>query len=368
MFRAKLHKALTSFHAIPVLLVLVLALTNIIIKIAYFEPGFSNDAHEYTQTAAWMLGDVDEPNASRLLKPLGPLLIASFSPLFDGNLRLAMELQAYVMYLFLALAAYFLCFSFTQSRMLGFIGGAIIFSGYPLLNYGLDNYLETGAQTFYLLGLVGAWRYLERPKVKTLVLSTIVISIGILWKEYAILAGVFLGLVVLFHPQLTLREKFRHGFIAGICALFILLPWMIYVYLFYHYSYFTWYGIGTKLVGTVADERTFWNMTKSGFAVLLLAWPLVPLGLTKWKTFTGNQLRYLLLLILPSFMFLLWGYVSSRLFYVVAPLMVLVGLQAMKTYFKERYSWCISIFLLIIMGNYLWLFINSFFREFLFSL
>ncbi len=358
---------LKSSQTIPILLVLVLALTNVVIKLAFFDTGFSNDAYEYTQTAAWMNGDAEAPNPSRLLKPLGPLAIAIFSTVLDINLRTAMELQAYVMYLFLAIAAYFLCFSFTQSRLLGFVGGAIIFSGYPLLNYGLDNYLETGAHTFYLLGLLGAWKYFQTPTTKTLLVTTATISMGILWKEYAILAGALLFLVVIFHPRLAVWEKARHLLFAGLVGGAVLLPWMIYVYRVYDYSYLAWYGIGTKLVGTAADERTFGNIMKSAFAVLLLAWPLVPLGIIRWRSIPTDRLKFLLLLIPPSLMFFLWGYVSSRLFYVVAPLLVLIGLHAIHIYAKGDRLRCGIILAIILFGNYLWLFINPIFREFLFS-
>jgi len=359
---AKIH-AFVSEHS-PQLLILVLVVAfNWTLHQAFFEPTFTSDAVGYLDTAEWIKGGDVTLHPERILKPLAPLGIAILSFL-TGDTVSGMLFEAGLMYILLALATYLLFWGFFKHKIIALLGSIILISSYPMLFYGLDLYTETGAMFFYVFALFGIWKYFTSTDRLWFWLSAVAITLGMLWKEYSAVSGVFFGLVILFHPTHTLRGKIRDLMLLAIVSVGVLGLWQWYVYVVHQYSYLDWYRIGTA-GDAVVREYTPYHIMKSLFATILLAWAFVPLGLWKWKAFSSLEKRFLVLLILPSLMFLLWGYVSSRLYFIVAPFalfFVLHGFRILET----RRSFVIGLAMtVILLGNYAWLFANSFFRAML---
>jgi len=344
------------------LIVMVLAI-NWSLHHAFFPLTFTSDARDYLETAEWINGGDVALHPERILKPLAPLGIAFFS-MITGDVVSGMVIEVGMMYLFLAIATYLFFFSFFRQKTLALYGTIILVSSYPLLFYGLDLYTETGALFFYVFALHAIWKYFTSVHRFWFWAATITITLGMLWKEYSAVSGVFFGLVILFHPSHTIREKIKDLLLLGVVTVGILGAWQWYVYATYQYSYLDWYRVGTAGDAT-AREYTLYHIGKSLFATMLFAWALVPFGLYKWKAFSSTERRYILLLILPSLMFLLWGYVSSRLYFIVVPLALLLVLHGFRAFpWKRTYLVALAIGL-ILLSNYAWLFANSSFRAML---
>jgi hypothetical protein len=95
--------------------------------------------------------------------------------------------------------------------------------------------------------------------------------------------------------------------------------WQLYVYIHYHYTYLDWYINGGNFSKEQGSNFSFLTILKSLFAVLLAGWVFVPFAYKKIKNISESQKQFITLSLLPPFLFLFWGSVSSRLFYVVVP-------------------------------------------------
>lgn len=341
---------------------LVLAL-NVFVRLSFLPLTISQDGETYIGSAQLLSGENTTPHPGRLLKPLAPLGIAMVAPLFHGDMVagfLALNILCYVL---LAIAMYVLLSLFTIDRFLAMLGTLIFISAYPVLEYGLNLYSEMGAWLFFVVAIIGAVRYHRLASWKNFYITTIAIAIGLLWKEYSILAGMFFVLILLFERTHTWKEKAARllllasyaaipvGIVAGI------------VYAQFHYSYFDWFREAAS-VDPMQSQHTFYYIAKSMFGVYLLGWGLVSFGLWNWRKISRADRWTIVLLFPPSMMFLLWTFVSSRLYYVMAPLLSVLALHGLRTLSERR---LVRVFLTVavILGSYAWLFAGDIVRTLL---
>ncbi|MFA5124400.1 MAG: glycosyltransferase [Patescibacteria group bacterium] len=351
----------TNNHFWPILLILTAVALNVFIRLNFVGFSINGDAYQYMETAKLFMGQMAESFPSRILKPLGPMGIAGLSFLTGGNLSLAFEIEAIIFYVFLALAVYVLFYLFFKNRGMALLGALIYISSYPLLKYGLDLFTESGAQLFWVLAAIGVIRFYKRPNNFNLFLTSLMVVVGMLWKEYSSLGMAFLYLVICFHPQLPRAEKLKKLFLSTLAVGLPLIAWQIVVYFIYHYSYLDWYKLGISAPSGSEYQPFF--VVKSIVGVYLAAWLLVPLGLIKWREFTADQRFLVKCLILPSFMFLLWTGVSSRLYFVLALLLTLLAVNGLRKYFY-RWPSRVAVVIVIVLVDYLWLLTSDGFRAF----
>ncbi|MFA6593797.1 MAG: glycosyltransferase [Candidatus Buchananbacteria bacterium] len=351
----------TCKHFWPVLVLLAVVALNVFMRLDFVGFSVNGDAYQYMETAKLFMNQPAESFPSRILKPLGPLGIAWLSPLTGGDLSAAFEAEAIIFYIFLALAVYALFNLFFKDKWLALTGALIYISSYPLLKYGLDLFTESGAQLFWVLAAIGVVRFYKRPNNFNLFLTSLMVVVGMLWKEYSSLGMVFLYLVIFFHPLLPAGEKFKKIFLSTVAVGLPLIAWQVVVYFNYHYSYLDWYKLGISAPSGSEYQPFF--VVKSIVGVYLAAWLLVPLGLINWREFTVDQKFLIKCMILPSFMFLLWTGVSSRLYFVLALLLTLLAINGLKKYFHRCPSRA-AVVAVIILIDYLWLLTSDGFREF----
>jgi hypothetical protein len=319
------RERLTRFGPLAVLFLIGFAL--VVFKLGYLWVAPNSDYYTYLQTAEALRGEPGIIAAPiRILKPLEPLMTAAEESVLAP--RWAFIFQIVFFYFLLLGASYYFARMFGFSRRDSVLAGLLVGGSYPVLRYGLDLYTETGAVFFYVSSLALTLGYLRAPSRKLLLANAAVITLGTLWKEYSIVSGVIFGFAILFHPQLSWRARFSA--LAAYAGIFLAvnLAWQAYVYHAYHYSYLSFY----KEDGApgFAWQYTVKNVTKSLAALLGLAWLLVPWGLARWRALEAWQRRFFVLAIPASAMAFLWGFVSSRLYFVIAPPFILLALLGLE--------------------------------------
>jgi len=321
----------------------------------------ASDSVQYMETARYFLGQSATAYPQRILKPLAPLGISLISFLTGGNMETALLAEAALMYLFLGWAIYYLLNLFFRDKRSALLGSIVYITAYPLLRFGLDLYTETGANFFWVWAIAAVCLYYKDPSRFRYYASNAIVLIGLLWKEYSLLGAVLLWLVIFFHPQLPRPEKIKK-IIGSIAMVFgwLALTQLI-VYANYHYSYFNWYQTGTDISGSTDYHPYF--IIKSLIAVYLLGWFLAILGLFRWREFQPDQKFFIKCLILPSMMFLLWTGVSSRLYYVAAPLLTFLAVQGIRSARLKKTAVQFIIIAIIVAGSFFWLFSNDGFRS-----
>lgn len=344
-------------------IIFLVAALNIFVRLHFLPLTTSTDSDTYMNSARLLSGEHGTAFPGRLLKPLAPLGIALFAPLFHGDFVAGFLALNILCYFLLAIAMYALLLLFTTERFLAMLGTLVFLSTYPVLEYGLNLYSEMGAWLFFVVALLGIVRYYRDASWKNFIIATIAVAVGLLWKEYSVIPGIFFGFVLLHEPTCTWKEKIARISMLGACSALSLGSMALLVYANYHYTYFDWLH-EAALVDPTQSQRHTYFILKSLFGVFLLGWVLVVAGLFNWRTFPRRDQWTLALLFPPSMLFLLWTFVSSRLYYIVAPLLAILALHGLETISARRFV-RVALVVAIIFGSYAWLFASGTFRVFL---
>lgn len=343
--------------------IFLVAALNIFLRLNFLPLTVSTDGDTYIATAQLLSGENVTPYPGRLLKPLAPFGIALFASLFHGDMVAGFLTLNILSYFLLAGAMYMLLLLFTTDRLLAMLGALMFISTYPVLEYGLNLYSEMGSWLLFVVAIFGSVRYFREASWKNFSIALCAVALGLLWKEYAILAGIFFGLILLFEPTCPWKKKLlRVGLLAfSSAAVVSVMAWTIYAE--YHYTYLDWLR-DAAAVNPAQSQHTLYFIAKSIFGVFFLAWGLVLAGAWNWRNFPQRDQWTLVLLFPPSMMFLLWTFVSSRLYYVIAPLLSVLALHGLRT-LSERRLVRVSLVVAVILGSYAWLFTSGMARSFL---
>jgi len=315
---------------------LVLGAITAILKVEYLGTTHSSDYDTYLLTAEYLKGvPVEDPTgisiAQRILKPLFPAFLAISST--GTDYFTAALMQAVVFYLLFIVAMFLLAREFFDDLFLASLAVLLSAFSYPMLKYGLDVYTETGAWCMYALSLWLTIKFLRSPSRSIFFANVALITIGFLWKEYIIVAAVIFGLGILLHSLLTIREKIIYVFLYGVLFLVVQIPWQLHILSTFHFSYLDWYLIGGA--DGFSYEFTLKNIIKSTAALIGIMWLFVPLGLIRLKTAAFPDRLFAYTSCVVPLVGYAWGFISSRLLYVIAPPMLLVSLYAIRSWDRK---------------------------------
>ncbi len=333
-------------HRLALGLVLLICALAAFGKLHYLGTTPSGDYAEYIDSAKLLSGISAPVHPARLLKPLAPLGVALAAPL--TGFPTAFIFEVVLGYFIFAIMLYALGYAFFGMRREALFVALLGTLSYPMLRYGLDLYTETGAMAFYCLALLLTLWYLKNSSRKLVILSALSVGIGFLWKEYSVVTGLIFFLILCFEAVET-REKIRRLVLFSTIALVPTLAVQLWVYLGYHYTYLDWYFTG----GANGYGRvTLFDISKSLFAILGFAWLWVPIGLMRVRELTPVQKRLLSFALVPPFIALLWGFVSSRLFLPIAPAFLLLAVLGVKVLPKW---WRAAMVAAIVFADLAWL-------------
>jgi len=355
-------KKLLREHGFYLAMILAVAAVAVIVRFTFLPfTTAASDSVQYMETARYFLGQNAVVYPQRILKPLAPFGIGLLSSFTAGNMETALLAESAIFYLLLGLAIYCLLYLFFKDKKSAMWGAIVYISSYPLLKFGLDLYTETGANFFWVLSIISIWFYYQKPTRWQFYFCNFIVMLGLLWKEYSLLGTALLCLVIMFHPAMPRPEKIKKIILSAalVCGWLILIQLVVFAN--YHYSYLNWYHAGTD-ISEGTDYHPYF-IIKSLVAVYLLGWGLVLLGLKNWSRFSQQQRFFIKCLILPSMMFLLWTGVSSRLYFVVAPLLTLLAVQGLGDKRLQRPAYKLAAVSVIVAGNFYWLFANDIFRS-----
>ena len=336
-----LHGGLISFLArnaalSALLVLLVIGAAAAYLKLEFLGTTLSSDYDTYVLTAQYLKGEVvaipgDISIPQRLLKPAYPAYLAAMSSITDFHT--AALAQALFFYLLFIVAMYLLAREFFEDTFPSVIVALLSAFSYPVLKYGVDVYSETGAWFAYALSLWLTFRFIRHPTAKIFLANSIVITVGFLWKEYAIITAIVFGLAILFHAALQVREKILYILAYAGIFLSVHIPWQAYVLRVFDFSYLDWYLAGGA--DGFSYEFTLKNIIKSTAALLGTMWLFVPLGFSRLRAAAWEKRLFAYLSTPVPFIGYAWGFISSRLLYVIAPPMLLVAVLGMRDWSRR---------------------------------
>jgi hypothetical protein len=343
-------------HAFVLGTLLLLCFSVAFLKLGTVGTTRSGDYETYVQTAMYLKGEPVEPSTpmtipQRLLKPLAPLTVAVLSEYM--SFPSALLLQSLVFYGALVIALYLLAYEFFRERTYAVYFVLLSALSYPVLKYGIDVYTETGALFFYVLSLYFTLRFSRNASHKLFLVNICTIAVGFMWKEYSVVSGIVFGFVILFHPELSLRRKTVYIAIYTLLIGAITVPLQLYVLRTFDFTFLTWYRLGGAT--GFSYEFTLKNIVKSTAALIGIAWLAVPGGLRRMQDMDGPHKRFLWTALPVPLIGYVWGYISSRLLYVVAIPYLIVALIEMRSWSPRAQYIFVG---LAIIANFAWLFLS----------
>ena len=327
-----------------------------ILKLNYLGTTHSSDYDTYILTAEYLRGEaVTDPTgisiAQRILKPLYPGFLALARNVTDYFT--AALIQAVVFYFLFIIAMFLLAREFFENLFLASITVLLTAFSYPVLKYGIDVYTETGAWCMYALSLYLTVKFLRAPSLYIFFANVALITIGFLWKEYIVVAAMIFGLGIILHNALSIWQKTMYVFLYGAIFLAVQIPWQLYILSAFNFSYLDWYVIGGA--DGFSYEFTLKNIVKSTAALIGVMWLFVPLGLIRLKTASYHQKLFAYTGSVIPLIGYAWGFISSRLLYVIAPPMLLVSLYGISSW---KRSTILALALLALAANVVWLLLS----------
>ncbi len=312
----------------------------------------NSDYTSYIQTAAVLTGHAGTLYPQRILKPLAPFGVGLLAPTFGD--RGAFLLEVLLCYVGMLVVVYLLAEQFFGEVEYAVCYALLVGLSYPVLKYGIDLYTETGALFFYIWSLLLSLRFMRRPVWSLVLANTVVIALGLLWKEYSVVAAAVFGLLIFLHPDIARHSKARYlaVLVAGVLCVDVLWQW--YVFVHYHYTYLSWWHAGGAT--GFATQLTVHNIAKSVFALLLLAWPFAAVGAWRARLLEHWQRVFIVMSLVPALVVFAWGYVSSRLFFVLAIPLYLLAVVGLS-YLPHRWM-RVACLVGVIATTIVWLFLS----------
>jgi hypothetical protein len=343
-------------------IIIALASFSILFRVNF--PGINQgDTQSYVDTAHLFEGQtIDNITYHRVLKPLVPYSMLLISAITGMSLNEALLTQSIIFYFALALVMFYFLKIFFENKYLALTGTILYITAYPMLRSGISMLTDTGAWFFFVISIIAIYKYYLKPTNKNFLVSVALVALGFLWKEYHALAATLFGLIILFHPKLKLKDKITKEIIYVVLFLILFLPWQLYAYYKFGYSYFDLYTSPARYSSIIV----VYFILKSLFATMLLGWALVPIGLRNWKKMSLDQRFILRNLLLVSLLVFVWGSIDSRLYFIgVVPLIILAVRGLEYLYKRLQPILPMILYILIIAGNFVWLAVNNNFRHLL---
>ncbi|MDB5187729.1 MAG: hypothetical protein JWO50_249 [Candidatus Kaiserbacteria bacterium] len=325
-------------------------------------PEVSTDTTTYIQTAQYYGGEVATAPGFRLLKPLAPLSLAGIHKINNIPYLDAFIILNGITYCMLAFAAlYFFYVFFDRNKTASYLGMLLVITSYPVLKYGLDPLTELGILFFVFMSATYAVAYNRNESTSSLITSLSFILVGFLWKEYTVLIGVALFLIVLSKTYKNVSKYAFHLLLVTLIPIVFLAIWTAITYALYDYTYLDWLKIGSSSEGAYS-QFTVYYVGKSFFATLLLGWVYALIGLLYVKGMSAFQKKEVIVLTLALPAAFVWGYVSSRLFFpAILPFFILSVYGLL--HIERRYGGRILVVCLILyaLTDFLWSFTSKLF-------
>jgi len=346
---------------LEIYILVIIAVFNLLAGFIYF--GLPGEAIDYYGDAINYVKGLETPEYSqgiyyRMISRIlnSPLMIFSSAWLastYEGSLRI-MLFQNIIFYFLLIYVFYKLVFIIFDNSRIAF-WATLFFSG----NFCMYNYMPTyssdpGGWFFLLLSVYFAISYYKKQIDSYYYLCILSSIVGLFYKETGGLGMLSLGVLILFQ-ETSLKEKIRT---ISKAAILFLIPVVIFhglIYLFFHYSYFTWYSYLLESDGSVGLENVnrLKDIIKQPFQIFLIGWYSVFYGLYKSKkNLKKEQLIFLIALLPWTLSFLLWSSLIMRIMFVLVPfLAILAGYGLYQI--KNNYVRLVIIFSYLVSNYYI---------------
>src|SRR3989344_927469 len=238
-----------------------------------------------------------------------PLFLSSFFGGFDfGNFNFSLLMMNVVFYFLTVIFFYLLVQLIYQSSRVALIAAVIFFTNYAMVSFGLNAGADMAGWAFMVMTSYWAVKYFKEPqKTKFYFLAILTASLGMFFKEYAILGMLTLGTLIIF-----LKERWSAKIIKllGAGALFLIIPGLYHLFYYFKfgYTYLAFYDSAARL-----DNYDLILLIKVLGSLFTIGWFYFLFGLyQEYRNRDPRRTEILLGLLPASLAFFGWALFSQR--------------------------------------------------------
>jgi hypothetical protein len=273
------------------------------------------------------------------------LRLIMFFDLFINNIAISWLVLDSILYVTMGLFFYSLVKRMFDSSKTAFVGTLFLVTNYAAISFGLGYLMDMGGWTAYVASLFFSWRYLESycKEDKWLYISSTIIGVGGLYKEYAFVAYVIVFGVVVWGNWGKWFEILKKLFVTGVLAFTPFILMNIYTFVYYGgYTYIDWMNFQKVYVyqdRVVEFIKSFGSIYNFGWFLFIPGFYIL---LKRYKDFIKDKRMFFICFCLISCLSVLLWPVVTRVLFITIPAIVLVSaLFIQKTEKKVYLIWSI---------------------------
>lgn len=344
-----------------ILAISLLALCSL--SIYFLHPRAIGDSISYLDSIKFLETGQLSPNfvPNRLTTTFGGLqIVRMFSWVFGSVLNVWMAMNI-IFYFLLAIAFYRLLILIFENEKIALLGVLFLVGNYSILTFGLNYLMDIGGWTFYIFSALFSFRYLKFGDRKDIILASLCVGVGGLFKEYAFLGAIPIAIILIYENHNSIIEIFKKSILPAVIATLPIAFVYWYTYSYFGYTYLDWLGANEAYY--IYSSRIIEYIKSFGSLTNILSFVFIG-GL--WTLYEGRNdfdektkifIFSIFVSILPIFF---WPAITQRILFIVVPFMVIVSSFIIKKY--ERYFyWFLPILALYILASF---FMDSFILNF----
>lgn len=256
---------------------------------------------------------------------------------------------------------YYLVLMIFNDRKIALICSLFLSCNYAILTFGLHYLMDMGGWMFYIISLFFLFKYTKKEGNKYLLLSSLMVGVGGLFKEYALLGVVPIATILIYENSRSLLLLIKSSYKPAIIASVPIITLYIYVYFRFGYTYADWvvdsykYKYSSSLILRVAEYIKAFGSLYNLLAIFVILgfwnfWKNREMVDKKIKVFLFGAV----LSVLPVFV---WGGITQRILFITVPVLIIFAgffFKSNPKYLNVSYvALVVYLILNIIMDSYL---------------
>jgi hypothetical protein len=296
----------------------------------------------------------------RIITTLFGLLSIVAIDVFVNNMLVSWLILNSILFISMGMFFYSLLVKIVGNARTAFLGTLFLVTNYAAVVFSFHYLMDIGGWAFYVASLYFSYLYLESRENKWLFISSALIGIGGLFKEYAFLAYVVIFGLIIYTNWKQWREMIKKMFFTGLLSFTPFFVLNIYSFLVYNYTYLSWYSAQNvysyqnKLVEYI---KSFGSLYNFGWFLVI---PSVYVFVRRSKEiFKDEKILFVWLVVLSSLVVFVWP-VVTRILFITAPAVAIISALFITKIGKWKYV-LIPLFILYILSSF---FMDSYILDF----
>jgi glycosyltransferase involved in cell wall biosynthesis len=304
-----------------------------VFSILILHPKIQGDSVSYVETIEYMKTGIQPTNflPNRIITTSGGMVSVIMLDKIIGNTPLSWLIINGFLYVVMGLFFYSLLKKLLHDSRVAFLGTILLITNYAAISFGLAYLMDIGGWTFYIASLYFSLKYLQSKNQNFLWISSVLVGVGGLFKECALLAYVVIFFLVITNHWKQWLKILKLLIATTVMSFGPFLLVNIYSYFAYGYTYFSWlsaqdvYVYPSRIVEYIKSFGSLYN-----FGFFLFIPGLYILLKNSKKVLEDKSILFIWLVIFSVLPISLWAAITQRVLFITVPALVLVSSLFLK--------------------------------------